>query len=176
MAALIYLDDSNLWIEGKKVSAVSRGMALDIWEATQTRTFDNEFKVDFGRVLEIANNAPIKVARFYGSRPPEADSVWQVAKNAGFRLTILDRNIRNKEKGVDASMIADIMTDMYEIAKEGDIFILITGDADYVPVIQKLKAKNFEVHVLFWEHAASDLKRSADKFLSLNGYLDRIRY
>lgn len=151
-------------------------MALDIWEATQTRTFDNEFKVDFGRVLEIANNAPIKVARFYGSRPPEADSVWQVAKNAGFRLTILDRNIRNKEKGVDASMIADIMTDMYEIAKEGDIFILITGDADYVPVIQKLKAKNFEVHVLFWEHAASDLKRSADKFLSLNGYLDRIRY
>lgn len=176
MAALIYLDDSNLWIEGKKVSAVSRGMALDIWEATQTRTFDNEFKVDFGRVLEIANNAPIKVARFYGSRPPEADSVWQAAKNAGFRLTILDRNIRNKEKSVDASMIADIMTDMYEIAKEGDIFILITGDADYVPVIQKLKAKNFEVHVLFWEHAASDLKRSADKFLSLNGYLDRIRY
>ena len=34
MSALIYLDDLNLWIEGKKVSAVSKGMALDIWEAS----------------------------------------------------------------------------------------------------------------------------------------------
>ena len=37
MGALIYLDDSNLWIEGKRVSAVSKGMPLDIWEASTTR-------------------------------------------------------------------------------------------------------------------------------------------
>jgi uncharacterized LabA/DUF88 family protein len=176
MASLIYLDDSNLWIEGKKVSAVSKGMALDIWEATETRTYDHNFKVDFGRVLAIANNEPIKMARFYGSRPPEADSVWQAAQQVGFRLTILDRNARNKEKGVDASMIADIMTDLYELAEQGDIFILITGDADYVPVVEKLKAKNFAVHVLFWEHAAVTLKQAADQFKSLNGYLEQIRY
>lgn len=177
MGAFIYLDDSNLWIEGKKVSAVSKGMALDIWDATETKTYDSTFKVDFGKVLEIANHAPVKEARFYGSKPPEADSVWQAAKNAGFRLTILDRNFRNKEKGVDASMIADIMSDMYETAKApGDIFIIISGDADYVPVIEKLKKKNFEVHVLFWDHAANAIKLAGDKFLSLNGYLDRIRY
>ncbi|MEI7895305.1 MAG: hypothetical protein WCI05_19565 [Myxococcales bacterium] len=58
MSALIYLDDSNLWIEGKKVSAVSKGMALDIWEASETKTFDNTFKLDFGRVLEIAKPSP----------------------------------------------------------------------------------------------------------------------
>lgn len=176
MASLIYLDDSNLWIEGKKVSAVSKGMALDIAEATETRTFDNTFKLDFGRVLEIANNEPIKVARFYGSRPPEADSVWNAAKKVGFKLTILDRNLRNKEKGVDASVVADMVQDMYELAKPGDVFILIAGDADYVPVLDKLHAKDFEVHVLFWDHAAVVLKQAADKFQSLNGYLDRIRY
>jgi uncharacterized LabA/DUF88 family protein len=81
-----------------------------------------------------------------------------------------------KEKGVDASMIADIMTDLYELAEQGDIFILITGDADYVPVVEKLKAKNFAVHVLFWEHAAVTLKQAADQFKSLNGYLEQIRY
>ncbi|CAN2039835.1 NYN domain-containing protein [Candidatus Magnetomoraceae bacterium gMMP-15] len=176
MGALIYLDDSNLWIEGKKVSAVSQGMALDIWDATETRTYDNTFKLDFGRVLKIANNEPIKIARFYGSRPPEADSMWKAAKEVGFRLTILDRNIRNKEKGVDSSMVADMMEDLYELAEEGDIFILITGDADYVPVIEKIRAKKFETHVLFWDHAASNLKTFADKFKSLNGYLDNLRY
>jgi uncharacterized LabA/DUF88 family protein len=176
MGALIYLDDSNLWIEGKKVSAVDKGLALDIWDATQTRTYDNSFRLDFGKVMKIANNEPIKVSRFYGSKPPEADSIWKQAENAGFRLTILDRNVRNKEKGVDASMIADIMEDMYETAQPGDVFIIIAGDADYIPAVEKLHGKNFEVHVLFWDHAASDLKRAADKFQSLNGYLDKIRY
>jgi hypothetical protein len=176
MAALIYLDDSNLWIEGKKVSAVSKGMALDIFEATDTRTFDNTFKLDFGKVLDIANHAPIKIARFYGSRPPEADSVWNAAERAGFRLEILDRNARNKEKGVDTTMVADIMQDMYEQAKAGDLFIIIAGDADYVPVIEKIKAKGFETVVLFWDHAAGAIKRSADQFLSLNGHLSTLRY
>ncbi len=176
MSALIYLDNSNLWIEGKKVSAVHNGLALDIWDAAETKTFDNTFKLDFGKALEIANNAPIKVARFYGSRPPQADSVWNAAKSAGFDLDIKDRNQRNKEKGVDSAMVAAMMEDLYTIAKQGDIFILMTGDADYIPVIQKIKAKNYEVHVLFWDHAANDLKKEADKFLSLNGYLDTLRY
>lgn len=151
-------------------------MALDIWEATETRTFDQDFKLDFGRVLQIANNLPIRAARFYGSRPPAADSVWQAAEAAGFRLTILDKNARGKEKGVDSSMVADIMADMYEIASPGDIFIIIAGDAGYVPVIDKLHGKNYEVHVLFWEHAASELKKKADRFVSLNAHLDAIRY
>lgn len=175
MGALIYLDDSNLWIEGKKVSAVDKGLALNIWEATETRTFDNTFRVDFGKVLEIANNEPIKIARFYGSKPPERDTVWNRAKQVGFRLTILDRNVRNKEKGVDSSMVADIIEDKYELAQPGDVFILITGDADYVPAIDKLHAKNYEVHVLFWDHASTELKRAADKFQSLNGYLTQLR-
>jgi uncharacterized LabA/DUF88 family protein len=176
MSALIYMDNSNLWIEGKKVSAVQKGMALDVWEATDTRTFDQAFKLDFGQALLIANNAPIKVARFYGSRPPEADSVWNAAQAAGFKLTILDRNQRNKEKGVDSSMVADVIEDMYTIAVEGDLFILMAGDADYVPVVRKLQSKNYEVHVLFWDHAAVDLKKAADKFLSLNGYLQQLQY
>ena len=176
MSSLIYLDNSNLWIEGKKVSAVSKGMALDIWEATETRTFDNTFKLDFGHVLEIANHAPVRIARFYGSRPPEADSIWAAAKRVGFRLEILDRNARNKEKGVDSSMVADIIQDMYEIAEKDDVFILITGDEDYVPAIERLHKRDFEVHVLFWDHAARRIKDSADNFQSLNGYLDRLRY
>jgi uncharacterized LabA/DUF88 family protein len=176
VSALIYLDNSNLWIEGKKVSAVGKGMALDINDASNTRTFDTSFKLDFGKALVIANHAPIKAARFYGSRPPEADTVWKAAEAAGFKLTILDRNQRNKEKGVDSWMVADMIEDMYTVAEESDIFIIMAGDADYVPVVDKLHTKNFEVHVLFWEHAATELKRSADNFLSLNPFLDQLRY
>ncbi len=176
MSALIYLDNSNLWIEGKKVSAVQKGKALDVWEATDTKTFDNDFKLDFGQALAIANHAPIKVARFYGSRPPEADSVWKAAELSGFELIILNRNQRNKEKGVDSTMVMNITEDMLTIAERGDIFIIMAGDADYLPVVNNVKAKGFEVHVLFWDHAATELKRAADNFLSLNGYLQQLQY
>ncbi|MCX7045263.1 MAG: NYN domain-containing protein [Candidatus Sumerlaeota bacterium] len=176
ISSFIYLDDSNLWIEGKKVSAVSKGMALDIWEATETRTFDNSFRPDFGRILQIANNEPIKTAKFYGSRPPDADSVWKAAERAGFKLTILERNARNKGKGVDASMIVDIVRDLYTEAQRGDIFILIAGDADYIPAIEAIHNQDYEAHVLFWDHAAAELKKAADRFQSLNTFLDTIRY
>jgi hypothetical protein len=76
MAALVYLDNSNLWIEGKRLGAVFRGTSPDILAASETRDFDNTFRLDFGKVLEIANHKPVKTAKFYGSRPPESDSVW----------------------------------------------------------------------------------------------------
>ncbi len=176
MSALIYLDNSNLWIEGKKVSAVQKGRALDVWEATDTKTFDNDFKLDFGQALAIANHAPIRVARFYGSRPPEADSVWKAAELSGFDLIILNRNQRNKEKGVDSTMVMNITEDMLTIAEQGDVFIIMAGDADYLPVVNNVKAKGFEVHVLFWDHASAELKKAADNFLSLNGYLHQLQY
>ena len=78
-----------------------RGTSPDISVAIETRDFDNTFRLDFGKVLEIANNKPAKVAKFYGSRPPESDSVWNMAKKVGFETIIVDRNYGNKEKGVD---------------------------------------------------------------------------
>ena len=31
MANYLYVDNSNVWIEGKRVSAVAKGYAPDIW-------------------------------------------------------------------------------------------------------------------------------------------------
>ncbi len=173
MGSFIYLDNSNLWIEGKKVSAVKKGMALDVYEATQTGTFDNSFRLDFGEVLKIANNEPIKKASFYGSKPPDNDSLWNAVKRLGFKLDIKDR-VHNKEKGVDSALITDAMEDFYTIAKPKDVFIIIAGDGDFIPLVEKLKAKH-EVFVLFWDHAAGNLKRKCTKFISLNSHLPQLK-
>ena len=174
MAALVYLDNSNLWIEGKRLGAVFRGTSPDISVAIETRDFDNTFRLDFGKVLEIANHKPIKVAKFYGSRPPESDSVWNMAKKVGFETAIVDRNYSNKEKGVDTHLVVDMLSDSMAANAEHDIFILIAGDADYIPVIRNIKSRNFRVQVLFWNHASIELKKET-KFMSLDGYFNEIR-
>ena len=43
MKKYIYVDNSNLWIEGRKVSAVHKGDAVDVWQATEQSLFDNNF-------------------------------------------------------------------------------------------------------------------------------------
>ncbi len=65
-----------------------------------------------------------------------------------------------------------MMEASYEILVVGeDEMTLVSGDADYVPAIEKLKRRGITVNVVFWDHAARELKEVASKFVSLNEYL-----
>src|SRR5260370_37613480 len=86
MADFIYVDNSNLFIEGKRVSAVARGLAMNIYEAMNNRILDYDYTLSFGRLHEfVAGTDKAQIARavLFGSRPPPNDSIWKYAKSAG---------------------------------------------------------------------------------------------
>ncbi len=96
MAEFLYVDNSNVFIEGKRVSAVKQGIALSIEDAIQYRVLDSNYRMDFGRLHDlIAGNDPsqIKRAVLFGSRPPKNDSLWEMARKNGFETVIEDRNV-----------------------------------------------------------------------------------
>jgi uncharacterized LabA/DUF88 family protein len=69
-----------------------------------------------------------------------------------------------------------MMQDSYELVDAGaDEMTLVAGDADYVPMIEKLKARRIKVHVVFWAHAARELRDAASQFVDLNPYLNHLR-
>jgi uncharacterized LabA/DUF88 family protein len=114
-------------------------------------------------------------AVLFGSRPPPNDSLWRVAKNRGFEPIVYDRSIRNKEKKVDTSISTEIVSDSYErINSDKDEITLVAGDSDYVPTVEKLVGRGFRFDVLFWEHASSELKDAATRFIALDEYLDHL--
>jgi uncharacterized LabA/DUF88 family protein len=47
----------------------------------------------------------------------------------------------------------------------------VAGDADYVPIVEKLRRRGFAFNVMFWDQASRELKDAATKFVSLNSYL-----
>ncbi len=53
MAKYVYVDNSNVWIEGMRVAAVEHGMAFDIFDAAEQKVVDYDWKYDFGRMLEL---------------------------------------------------------------------------------------------------------------------------
>ena len=170
MSEFVYVDNSNVFIEGKKIAARRRGI---------TDFYDFQFRLDFGELYDfVSENNPQKIARalLLGSRPPTNDKVWAVAERAGFETIVLDRNSENREKKVDTGLVAAMVRDAYTRADKSDVITLVAGDSDYVPAVEMLVADGFHVEVVFWSSASGELKRSCSRFIELDRYLDELEY
>jgi hypothetical protein len=121
MTNFLYVDNSNVWIEGKRVSAVAKGYAPDIWFALQNKILDNSWSYDFGRLFEFAGGNQSEVGRavLFGSRPPQNDSLWEIAKRKGFEVVVNDRNVANREKKIDTGIATEIVADSFELMQPG---------------------------------------------------------
>ena len=178
MADWIYVDNSNVFIEGQRVSAVAKGMALNIYDAFQNNTLDFTYRMSFGKLFTfVAGSSTSGLARamLFGSRPPSNDAIWDMAKKAGFEVVTHDRNVANKEKKIDTGIVAALTRDAYKNAAPGDIFTIVSGDSDYVPAVENLVSDGFQVDVVFWEHASRELAQVCSNFISLNPHLDNLR-
>ena len=179
MADWIYVDNSNLFIEGMRVSAVFRGLATDIHEALKYNITDNRYRVDLGKLYQFVAGSNIENtarAMLFGSRPPPNDAIWALASKAGFEVVVYNRNAGNREKKIDTSMVVAIMDDANIGAKEGDTFTIVSGDNDFVPLVENLRRKGFQVDVVFWDHAGRELRNAATNFVSLDQHLDTLRF
>ena len=176
MADYIYVDNSNLYIEGKRVSAIQKGMAMNIYDAMNNRILDFNYNISFGRLHEfVAGKDQSQIARavLFGSRPPPNDSIWKYAEKAGFKLVLEDRNVANKEKKIDTGIVSAMVKDAYKnMSQAKDTIVLVAGDADFVPAVRDLVEDSFRVEVVFWDHVARELKETCTQFISLNEHLD----
>jgi uncharacterized LabA/DUF88 family protein len=179
MANFLYVDNSNVWIEGMHVSAFSNGIAPSLWDAQQYHICDYGWKMDFGRLIEFAGGKPEEIGRavLYGSRPPANDSLWNHAKRHGFEVVVHDRStFTGKEKKVDTNIVTDVTADAYELMTAGkDEITLVAGDGDYLPTIQRVRKRGFQFDVCFWSNASSEIKRAATNFIELDQHLDYLR-
>lgn len=173
MKSFVYIDNSNVFIEGQRCAAVHSGMAADIYDAIERRVFDFSYKIDYGKLYEYLcgeQKSEVGCAKLWGS-PPPSDSFWKMVETKGFEVVTYDRNAAGKEKKVDVAIASAITKDAYtKIDRKNEEIILVSGDRDYVPVIEDLKSEGFTVVVVFWDHAAKELKESASKFISLNAW------
>ncbi len=175
MANFLYVDNSNVWIEGMDVAAAVHGLAPDVWSAVSNKICDYAWKIDFGKLHEFAGGDKIGRAVLYGSRPPANDTLWGIAKQRGFEVVVHDRNVANREKKIDTTITRHITKDSYERMKPGhDEVTLVAGDGDYVPVVEDLIERGFKIDVVFWEHANHELKAACSNFVALNPYLEHL--
>lgn len=174
-----YIDNSNVFIEGQRHSAVLRGMAVDIWDAMDRGIFDFTWKLDYGKLHEFVcgDKTSIGGAKLWGS-PPPPDTFWKMVEKNGFEVVTYEKNKAGKEKKVDVAIAHQITKDVYsgKIDKGNSEIYLVAGDKDFVPVVEDIVANGYVVIVVFWDNVANELKEAASKFISLNQYLSHLTY
>lgn len=165
----IYIDNSSLWTEGRKVSAVHKGDAVDVWQATEQSLFDNNFRIDFGQLLKWMKIYDVVQVNVYGYKPSEDDSFWGVTEGLyRCEVKICKRNLGDSKERMIVQTVIDITEDSSFKMNKNDCIILISGDTAYIPCIENVINKGTKVKVAFWSHAPSELKRSCSEFIDLD--------
>jgi uncharacterized LabA/DUF88 family protein len=128
---------------------------------------DRGWMLDYGKLYAYIKGQET-VAKLWGS-PPPGDSFWKMVNKAGFKTKVYNKNAGNKEKKVDVDIAATMMEDAYKtVDRDNDDILLVAGDSDFVPVVEKLIASGYKVEVAFWGHASSELRQAAANFSDLS--------
>ena len=180
----IYIDNSNLWIQGQKTYAEKKGLR-EPWDPT--------WRFDVGRLkalllgksglLPEEKEFTVKVT-LYGSTPPPVDTVWRAIESHDVKVSTFERSSwTGREKEVDAEIIAD---SVYEACEDyhtaaGAVFIVVSGDRDIDRAIQKISQNcGFKVHVWSWKNALAGVysQRKADRVMVhyLDDYVNDIGF
>ena len=80
--------------------------------------------------------------------------MWERIREDGFDVKVFDRNIRNREKGVDMEMGVDIAERLHNVTPPNTI-VIAAGDADYVPAVARAQREIADFYrVEFQKHRA----------------------
>ncbi|BAZ30736.1 hypothetical protein NIES4074_31980 [Cylindrospermum sp. NIES-4074] len=178
MRIYAYVDNSNVFIEGQRTSAVETKLALDIYDAMNRNIFNYNWSPDYSKLYQFlfGNDVEVGCAKLWGSPPPN-DKFWEMVRSKGFNVTTYDKSFAGKEKKVDVAIAHQLTKDAYTIIDKSDSeIILVAGDKDFVPVVEDLVNNGFIVNVYFWNHAARELKEIATKFVSLNSFIQHLSF
>ena len=172
----LYVDDSNMWIEAKKLAA--KQLNLKCVE-------DPRLRLDIGKVADVvANKREVAWGVLYGSEPPPIDTVWEKIRERGWKVITSKRSgYTNKEKQVDHKMVTDITALVSDRGVAKGKIVIVSGDADVIPAIEEGQAKNWSFEIWMWDsgisNALKDLAKKNPELLTifpLDSHLQHISF
>ena len=150
----IYVDDSNLWIEGKKAYAQAHKLLT---------SEDPRARFDIGQLNEVvAEGREVSGRMLYGSKPPPVDTVWAKMEEQGWNVDIKQKSYHTrKEKQVDVQLVTDVVSLVHRM-KNGTV-IIVSGDSELLPAINEVLSRGWKVEVWSWKQAMSANIREHDR-------------
>jgi uncharacterized LabA/DUF88 family protein len=173
-----YGDQSGIWIEGQRMSAVRHGLARDPYEAMRSGIFDSAWRCDYSALYRLAFPCDANVGRsiLFGSARGMRAPWRECAHDTGWEVEIFDRAGR-AEKRVDVAMAVCMVSDasMFMHSTRHVEVVVLAGDQDFCPAVDELHKRGIRVKIMFWSHGTSrSMRELADEYVELDPYFEEL--
>ncbi len=128
-------------------------------------------KVNFKAVLEAAvgdRNLIRAIAYVIQADIPEESNFFEALEHIGFEVKAKELQVfygGNKKGDWDVGIAMDTI----KLAPKVDVVVLVSGDGDFVPLVEYLQSLGQKVEVVaFGRSAAGKLQEKADRFVDLD--------
>jgi uncharacterized LabA/DUF88 family protein len=137
---------------------------------------DNNYQLDYGNLLNYLSEGRFLIDAYcYVPIDPRnehrLDGMIQNLWSYGYLVNTKVGTIKGDSYkcNVDVEMTMDILRVTYQV--KPDIVVLVSGDVDFIPVIQELRKNGIRVEVASFESSASrDLMLKCSGFINLDSY------
>lgn len=156
-----------------KVSGQRVGLFVDVQNMYHSAKRLHMARVNFHNVLKVATNDRMLLrARAYvvtSNTSDEEEAFFETLANQGYDVQVQDLRVFSggvKKADWDVGMAVDVM----RFSGRLDVVVLVTGDGDFVPLVEYLQYQGIQVEVMgFRESSAQRLVEQADEFIDLSG-------
>lgn len=140
---VLLVDNSNLFIGGRKYSARRKGVRPN---GNGDEPSDPSWRLNFDALREhLASGREIHAAVMVGSGPSEESSVWDAARQSGFKVVVHDRR-HEAEKAVDTELVAR-GSEIIATAEERMTLVLGSADLDFIPLVDLAHRHGWDVEL-----------------------------
>ncbi|KAK1834476.1 hypothetical protein QBC39DRAFT_252436, partial [Podospora conica] len=178
----IYIDNSNLWIQGQRTYAEKKRMSVPL---------DPTWRFDVGRLRQViieglGGDDPSHFdvrTNLYGSTPPPVDSIWVAISSQDVLVKKFERSSwTGKEKCIDAEIIADSVTQAGDDERDAVVstFVFVSGDLDISRAVAKITGRfRRPVHVWSWRNGLAAAYRKPQESVTvhlMDDHLERVGF
>lgn len=147
------------------------GVLIDVSNMYYSAKVMYQKKVNFKAILEtvVGDRSLIRaIAYVIKADIPEEGNFFEALEHIGFEVKMKDLQIfygGNKKGDWDVGIAMDAI----KLAPKLDVVVLVSGDGDYVPLVEYLQSIGQKVEaVAFGRSASSKLVEAADGFIDLD--------
>lgn len=147
----------EIFIDYPNIKTTAYGVRL------QSGTTVNIPNIDFQKLRDIivGSNFNLVGSNLYIETKPGRDKFIASLEKSAFNVV----GVR-PQKSVDGRLIFDVIKGAYD--NRYDVAAILSGDGDYISVVQEIKQRNKKVWIVAFGHATNNgLKTLADNFLDL---------
>lgn len=135
-------------------------------------------RIEYQALLEtLKQDAPLAGAWFYigvDSRNKKQEYFLKCLRNMGYQ--IVDKPVIYRPDGsCKGNLDVELALNLVAFADQYDTAVLVSGDGDFTSAVKQVQQQGKKVEVVsIRDHASNDLRKAADRFISLKTIKDQI--